>query len=131
MCKKWGPNKCEHLTDGTTVIHITRRDGKKYEVLIDTEDYKLVSGYRWWLMRDYKRNKMYAACWPYKVKRHIVYMHALINNTPKGMETDHKDTDTLNNKRDNLRAATRSQNGSNTKVLLCWLSLKWRGDVFR
>jgi len=117
MAKKLGPNDCEHLQNGTTVIHITRRNGTKYEVLIDTKDYKLVAGYRWWVLSHHSNNSFYAACWPYKVKRPIIYMHTLINNTPKGMETDHKDTDTLNNKRDNLRSATPSQNRSNTKTL--------------
>ena len=36
-------------------------------------------------------------------------------NTPKDMETDHKNHDTLDNRRGNLRIVTRSQNQCNQK----------------
>jgi len=45
-----------------------------------------------------------------------VYMHREIMQTPKGMECDHKDHDTLNNQDDNLRNVTVSQNQMNRKV---------------
>ena len=41
-------------------------------------------------------------------------MHRVINNTPEGFETDHRDGDGLNNRRANLRTATRAQNEWNT-----------------
>lgn len=40
-------------------------------------------------------------------------MHTVINNTPEGYATDHKDHDTLNNQCYNLRTATQSQNNCN------------------
>jgi hypothetical protein len=43
-------------------------------------------------------------------------MHRLINNTPKGFETDHKDHDTLNNQCYNLRPATPHQNTCNRRL---------------
>jgi len=46
-------------------------------------------------------------------KRKLIYMHRVIANTPVGMETDHKDGDTLNNLPDNLRNSTHAQNGCN------------------
>lgn len=42
-----------------------------------------------------------------------VGMHAIINRTPKGFDTDHRDGDGLNNTRANLRTATRAENGRN------------------
>jgi hypothetical protein len=42
-------------------------------------------------------------------------MHRIIANTPDGMETDHRDGDTLNNQVKNLRVCTHSQNLSNAR----------------
>jgi len=42
-----------------------------------------------------------------------VYLHRAILNAPKGRRVDHKDGDTLNNRRSNLRLCTAVQNGHN------------------
>lgn len=43
-----------------------------------------------------------------------IYLHHLIGgNPPKGMETDHRNTNPLDNRRVNLRFATKRQNGQN------------------
>ncbi len=44
-----------------------------------------------------------------------IYMHRLIMNTPKGMDTDHINGDKLDNQRENLRIVNRSKNMMNTK----------------
>jgi len=46
-------------------------------------------------------------------KQKMTMMHRVIAGTPDGMETDHKDGDTLNNLPDNLRTCTHSQNRCN------------------
>lgn len=43
----------------------------------------------------------------------IELMHRVINNTPKGFETDHINHNTLDNQCSNLRTATRTQNAIN------------------
>jgi hypothetical protein len=43
-------------------------------------------------------------------------MHRLINSTPDGFDTDHINGDTLDNRRENLRTATRAQNLWNSFV---------------
>lgn len=43
-----------------------------------------------------------------------ISMHSIINSTPRGMETDHIDNNSLHNCCENLRAATSSQNKHNT-----------------
>ena len=47
-------------------------------------------------------------------KRHTVWMHRLILHTPKNMESDHKDGDSLNNRKYNLRICTHGQNVFNS-----------------
>lgn len=39
-----------------------------------------------------------------------IYLHRVINKTPEGSETDHINGDKLDNRRENLRTATRSEN---------------------
>ena len=46
-------------------------------------------------------------------KRKMIWMHKVVASTPEGMETDHKDGDTLNDQSDNLRNCTHSQNMQN------------------
>jgi len=43
----------------------------------------------------------------------VVRMHVFIMNPPKGFTVDHINKDTLDNRRDNLRICTRSQNNMN------------------
>lgn len=57
----------------------------------------------------------------YKGKSRHIPVHRVAFNImgiiiPDGMEVDHKDTDRFNNRWDNLRLATRAQNGANQKV---------------
>lgn len=40
-------------------------------------------------------------------------MHAVIAKTPKGMHTDHKNHNTLDNREENLRVCTRNENMRN------------------
>lgn len=48
-----------------------------------------------------------------KFKGKIKQLHSLVSQTPKGMDTDHINHDTLDNRKSNLRIATRNQNSSN------------------
>ena len=48
--------------------------------------------------------------------RKMIYLHREISKTPKGMDCDHIDHDTLNCQEYNLRNLTRSQNNMNRKT---------------
>ncbi len=44
-----------------------------------------------------------------------IYMHRQIMHAPKGFDVDHRDHNTLDNRRSNLRVCTRSQNLQNKR----------------
>lgn len=73
--------------------------------LVDDEDLPLVAHRRWKLGADgYARTKI-AGRW--------VYMHALLLDPGPGLEVDHRNRDVLDNRRANLRPATRRQQAAN------------------
>ena len=70
---------------------------------IDDKDFDWLNQWKW-----YRGARGHYAV--RKQNHKIIRMHNLINKVPKGMEIDHIDRDTLNNRRANLRIVTHSQN---------------------
>lgn len=79
--------------------------------IIDAMDAKLIMGPKWHAVRDKKNGRWYAEATLHS-PRHTVRMARLIMGEPD-CHVDHKNTDTLDNRRSNLRAATCSQNNAN------------------
>ncbi len=84
----------------------------KYQALIDVDDFDLVSQYNWGVSeRVYKdTRKCYAATMQ---NGSIILMHRLIMAHPSKPEVDHINGNSLDNRRCNLRPATRSENARN------------------
>jgi len=84
--------------------------GKKENVfcILDDEDYEKYKKFNWWLSCGYPAR--------YR-KNGTIYMHREIMNTPKGMETDHINGDRLDNRKENLRICTTSENQCNRKKI--------------
>ena len=81
--------------------------------LVDDEDYDQLNQYKWQLDSSGK-GEGYARTNLYTNKKTIVKrMHQFLIDTPKGMQTDHIDRNSLNNQKSNLRIVTRSQNNMN------------------
>lgn len=84
-----------------------------YVVKVDADNYEVLSQFRWYAKA--KDRRVYAA----RTQRingvsKTIMMHREIIEVPDGMFVDHIDRNTLNNRRDNLRLATKSQNNWNT-----------------
>lgn len=81
--------------------------------LVDNEDYDTTSRYKWHITA-----KGYVVTRPYDngKKLTILWMHRMINNTPKGFVTDHVNHNKLDNRRSNLRTATDAQNMQNRSI---------------
>lgn len=80
--------------------------------LIDDDIYDEISKYKWCYFPC-----GYAARGATKNGKNIsVYMHRQIMNAPKGQMVDHKDGNSLNNLRENLRLCKSIQNQRNSKI---------------
>lgn len=89
-------------------ISLTR--GK--QAIVDDEDFEWISKHKW--LATGTGTKFYAArhTWDgIRVSR--IYMHREILNLPKGIEVDHINGNGLDNRRSNLRQATRAENQRN------------------
>ena len=86
--------------------------------LVDDEDFEELSKYKWSATKI--GNTFYAlrcSNWDYETKKStFVYMHRqILGLTDRNIFTDHEDRNGLNNQRNNIRIATRSQNLSNVR----------------
>ncbi len=85
------------------------RDGLKF--IIDEGDYdEFVKGYRFRVS-----SKGYVRYSSTKDGLHNKFLHRVMMGEPTGMQVDHKNLNTLDNRRENLRVCTHQQNLWNTK----------------
>jgi hypothetical protein len=78
---------------------------------VDGEDFETVSKYNWYLSKQ--ANRFYAYAW---VSGKNVSMHRFLLGHEAGeLDIDHRNGDGLDNRRENLRVATRSQNTANSR----------------
>lgn len=79
---------------------------------VDESDYELVSAYRWRPLYGLSNGQIYALA----VNRGAaILMHRLVAGTPDGFDTDHINANGLDNRRANLRVATKTQNAANAR----------------
>jgi hypothetical protein len=101
--------------------------------VVDLDDYERLSKYEWFTYRVSK-DHVYAATGSSKN-----LMHRMIMNEPENMFIDHKNHETLDNRKSNLRIVTNTQNQWNQKSRkgssdfkgVCWLSRekKWQSKI--
>lgn len=123
------------------IIVNSKKHGRK-EILLDNEDYKILSKFKWSIIKD--GNTYYASrqielprIEPNRRKRRRVIMHReILGITDPKIFGDHKDGNGLNNQRNNIRIADQRQNMGNQRkrkgatskyVGVCWVKKrnKW------
>jgi hypothetical protein len=113
------PNKYAHLADGTAIVMLERRNGTVLPCFVDAGDWEKVRGYRWCVhshrWHAHHKEAVYASTSVSRDdgKRTVLLMHCLL--LPSCQQVDHRDGNGLNNRRDNLRPATHSQNQANRR----------------
>jgi hypothetical protein len=106
-------------------IELTR--GQK--ALVDDADYKELNKYKWYAAWR-PRQRLFYACRHDENgrQRRCIYMHRQIMKARPGQRVDHvHSSDTLNNRRENLRFCTQSQNMYNTRKLSISATSRYKG----
>jgi len=79
--------------------------------IVDEFDYEWLNQWKWHAVK--MRGGMKAARHIPKSGGRKIYMHRQIMAAPVGMDVDHRDHNTLNNRKENLRVCTTAQNIQN------------------
>jgi len=113
MENKIAKNQWTELDD-CYILDIRFKD-KIITTIIDKEDYERASKRSWRAVR--KKNKYYVESGEFYANN-FIYLHKFIlnQNYPKGYEIDHKNGNSLDNRKENLRIVTRQENIINTNV---------------
>lgn len=98
-----------YRVDGN-VAYIGMREG--YEAKVDLEDLGKVMPFNWTAIARERANKR-TSVYVYRTGYRDQCLHRLIMNAPKGKKVDHKNWDGLDNRKENLRYATNSENMQN------------------
>lgn len=77
---------------------------KGYKTIVDDADYELIKAYKWRVVEA--NGKAYAVTW---MNGRHVYLHRYLMNSPEGKLIEFINGDRLDNRRENIRAVTKTQ----------------------
>lgn len=111
------------IVGDTTIIYLKRRDGSVVETKISTSDLPKVDEFpmSWCATPNRTRTSMYVSGSLFDEERNkqTVILHRFIIDAPKGQMVDHINHDTLDNRRENLRLVTHTENQQNRQGPTC------------
>jgi hypothetical protein len=137
MVKRWVNRVCYFVylayckgRFGRNTRLICLRKGKF--AIVDGDDYERLSKFNWRARRF--DNVWYAIRWVRKSEKSnktIAWMHRAVMDAPEGLLVDHRNHNGLNNRKENLRIATFSQNMQNRRKIRIPCSSKYKGVMYR
>jgi hypothetical protein len=98
--------------------------------IVDSVDYYQLSKFKWYLLGT--GNKLYAirSFKTEPLRTRIISLHREIMNSPCGLVVDHRNRNSLDNRRENLRLATKAQNNRNRQKTKSKTSSRFIGVYF-
>jgi hypothetical protein len=124
-------NHYEVSADGlTATIFLKRRSGEIIHCRVDSADLPKLQGFNvtWHASWSKYTHSFYARCNDRANGKHMtIWIHRFLMDAPQGLDVDHRNHDTLDNRRENLRVSTRSGNGMNRKGAASHSKTRQRG----
>jgi len=86
--------------------------------IVDDENFDRLNANKWCAMRDKSTRSFYAVRNSPRVngKSRLILMHREVVNAEARFDVDHRNHNTIDNRLDNLRVCTTSQNAANSRV---------------
>lgn len=98
---------------GFKTIPVKAKDGKILKVKVSPEDYECLKTYKWHMNPAGYAQRTVWVCGAGRVAK--VYLHRQITGCPRTLEVDHINHDRTDNRRENLRICTRSENNASSR----------------
>ena len=132
VARKQGKNNTKANRYSFTPKYGIGYDCNNKEFYFDLEDYNKIKDYCWYVESD-----GYVRC---LYKGNKIYLHRIITNCPNGLCIDHINRKPYDNRKFNLRLATKRQNNKNTTLKsnnksgvigVCWYARdkKWEANI--